>query len=271
MSKKTSKKTASKAVATKPSADLAEVEQNVAALWAEESETGFEDTTREDYAVPFLVLLQKGSPQCDEDDGAYIEGAKPGQFLDTSTGQTFEEVEIIPCFYRHAMVEWRDRDEGGGFVAQHEPGIEEGLERDESGRFVTDEGNYIADTRYFFCLRRDQDTGDLSPVVLSFTSTQLKKARTWMTRMRSIRATASDGRRFTLPMFANLWRLTSVGEQNDKGSWKGYKIELIGPIHDPEIARQAKDARDMFKSAADSVKPPEAKGKDEKDGDDVPF
>lgn len=246
-------------------------EKALAEMWDGADESGFEETTSEDYAVPFIQLLQKNSPQCDEDSGGFTEGARPGMFLDTSTGELLESIEVIPCYYRRSMVEWKDRDEGGGFVAQHEVGAEEGLARDDRGRFITDQGTYLSDTRYFFCLRRDPDTNDLSPVVVSMASTQIKKARAWLTKMQNIRATASNGRRFTLPMFANIWKISSVGESNDKGTWKGYKIELIGPIHDPETARAAKDAREMFKRASDLIKPPSEDGSPareaEEDGD----
>lgn len=249
--------------------------KNVAALWEGEQETGFEDTTSDDYALPFLKLLQKNSPEVDEDSGSAVDGAKAGMYFDTGTGDLVEEAEVIPCHYHRAMVEWRDRDEGGGFVAQHPPGTEEGLERDKSGRFLLDNGNYLADTRYFFCLRLTPD-GDTLPVVVSFTSTQIKKARNWLTKMQNMKATAPGGRRYTLPMFANVYRLTSVAESNDQGSWKGYKVELVGPIQDAALAQAAKDARDMFKNSAERVKPPEegsgaSASEGGAEGDDIPF
>lgn len=244
-------------------------EAAVAALYEDAVGEGFEDTSKDDYAIPFVKLLQKMSPEVDDSDGAYIEGAKPGMFLNTATGELTPDVEAIPCFYRRAMVEWRHRDDGGGFVGQHEPGYEAGFTRDESGRYVTPDGTYLADTRYFFCL--SPETGE--PFVLSFASTQIKKARAWMTRMQSLKATGKDGRRFTLPMFANVWKLVSTDEENGKGKFKGYKIELVGPITDPDIARSAKDARDMFRDTAANVRPPDPASTSADDGpaEDPPF
>ena len=37
--------------------------------------TGLEDTASTDYAIPFLQILQAGSPQIKKSDGKYIQGA----------------------------------------------------------------------------------------------------------------------------------------------------------------------------------------------------
>lgn len=247
-----------------------EDDQNVVALYEGETDTGFEGTTSDDYAIPFVKLLQKMSPEVDESDGSYVDGAKPGMFYNTATGEVHDSIEAIPCHYRRAMVEWNHRDEGGGFVAQHEVGAEEGMERDESGRYVTGRGSYLADTRYFFCI--NPDSGE--PFVLSFASTQIKKARAWLTRMQALKATGKDGRRFTLPMFANVYKITSSDEENAKGKFKGWKIELVGPITDPDLAQAAKDAREMFRNSSDNVKPPETTAPTSsgpRDDEDIPF
>lgn len=269
--KATTKKAAEKSTAVATQSDE---EKALAALYEGDAESGFEDTDRDDYAIPFLKLLQKGSPEVDEDSGSAIDGAKAGMFYDSATGDLLDEVDVVPCHYKRAMVEWKDRDEGGGWVGQHEPGAEEGLERDKSGRFVLDNGNYLADTRYFFCLRIAEN-GSLLPVVMSFTSTQIKKAKGWMTRMQSLKAVGARGQ-YTLPMFSHVYRLSSVAESNDQGTWRGYRIDLVGPVRDAEIAKAAKDAREMFKEKGDDVKPPEegappSGGGSSDKGDDIPF
>lgn len=250
------------------------------ALWEADAGEGFEGTTADDFAIPFLVLLQKMSPQCDPDAGAHVPGAAAGMFYDAGTGEVLEEVRVVPCHYHRAMVKWRpDR---GGFAGQEEPGYEAGLPRkkrddgSEAGVWVDAEGNEVADTRYFFVLRLTDD-GDALPVILSFTSTQTKKARTWLTRMQAIKATGPNGK-FTPPMYAHVWRLTSVPEQNEQGTWRGYKVDVEGPITDADLFRTAKEAREMFKQADRRVKPPEPAGGGEPattavDGpnDEIPF
>ena len=238
------------------------------ALYEGDAGVGFEKTTSDDYALPFLKLLQKMSPEVDPDSGAHVDGARPGMYYDTATGELLESVDFIPCYYHRAIVEWHDREEGGGFVAQHEPGYEQKFQRsDKGGRWITPEGTYLADTRYFFGLRL-KNGGDVTHDVISFGSTQIKKSRAWLTRMQALKFTRSDNSRATLPIFAHVWRLTSIPEENDKGSWRGYKVDLVGPISDTNPIRAAKEAHDMFRDAAARFRPPAGTTPSESD---VPF
>ena len=54
-------------------------------------------------------------------------------------------------------------------------------------------------------------------------STQLKKARRWVTQMNNLTAVGSKGS-YTLPMMSHRYILTTVQEQNDKGNWFGWDI-----------------------------------------------
>jgi len=47
-----------------------------------------------------------------------------------------------------------------------------------------------------------------SPVVLSLTASQLRRAADWMTVMANKRGQGAGGRTFPLPMFANVFRLS---------------------------------------------------------------
>jgi len=270
--KKTAKKTASKdtEIATRDEAALAPME-----LFESVPGEGFEGVTADDLAIPFLKLLQKMSDEVDKDASAYVEGAEAGMFLDTATGELTEEVEFIACHYHRAMVEWRDRDSGGGFIAQHPVGHEAQFDRETrgdkwTGRWRTGPETHLVDTRYFFGLRLKSD-GTVSPAVISLSSTQIKKARTWVTKMRTLQGENADGQKYQLPIFAGIWSLTSVHEENDQGSWHGFKIEKIGIIEDAELARAAADARGIFSSAASQFPPVSEGGAVESDNEDLPF
>jgi hypothetical protein len=54
------------AVAVKEETNLA-----LASQYSEDSGSGFEETSAESFAIPFLSILQSGSPQCKKSDGAY--------------------------------------------------------------------------------------------------------------------------------------------------------------------------------------------------------
>lgn len=198
---------------------------------------GFEETSQESFAIPFLVILQKNSPQVDEDSGDFIKGAKAGSFFNTATNEIFdskEGVKVIPCHYMRQMVEWVPRDAGGGFRGSHAPesiNLNE-LERNESGKFILANGNELADTRYHFVLLLTADGP--KQAVLSLTSTQIKASKNWMTAMKERKAKDSKGNIRSLPMMACKWLLTSVSQSNDKGNWKGLAIGFEGMLSLPE-------------------------------------
>ena len=217
-----------------------------------EAGVGFEGTSSDDYAIPFISILQKGSPQCDEDSDSYVEGAKPGLFWDSgaseilsdSDGNPLEQIRVTPACYQRLFVQWRDRDEGGGFVATHTPDSElvrQGV-RDDRGRLVLQDNTYLVDTRQFYCFLYGND-GTARPVVLSMSSTQLKKARQWMTRMADFKVQGSKGP-FTPPMYGQVWPLSTVGESNSKGSWRGWKLGAPQIVEDGLIISRAKELRE---------------------------
>jgi len=247
--------------------------RELAALYEGDAGAGFDETTADDFTLPFLSIIQKGSPQADPDQGEYIEGARPGMFYDTAAGDISDSVDFVVCHYHRSMVEWRDRKSGGGYVAQHDVGYEDGFEQEidsETGRWTgrwrTGPDTCLVDTRYFFGLRL-LDDGSTALAVVSMASTQTKKAKAWMSRMDRLKGVSSDGRKFRLPMYASVWHLTTVPEENVKGAWRGFKIDYLGPVTDQSLAAAARKAREMFVGAAGSVRPPA----DTDSGADVPF
>jgi len=193
---------------------------------------GFEDADIDSYAIPFIAILQKNSPQCDDTKDEYVDGAKAGMFFNTATGELFDGTKgilVIPAHFRRSFVEWVPRDQGGGFrgsYGAHEIDMTK-LKRDESsGRFLLENGNELRDTRYHFCVRLTGDPATSEFCIIGLTSTQIKKSRQWMTRLRMLKVPDGKGGKVTPPTYGSVWRLTTVGEENAKGSWRGWKITL---------------------------------------------
>ena len=217
---------------------------------------GFEEADKEAYAIPFLAILQSGSPQCKKSDGAYIKGAEEGMIFDTVSQEVidgYEGIIVIPVHYQRRMVEWQPRETGGGFVAEHLPEQAPQGERDESGQIVLPNGNYLVDTRYHFVLYRKVDADDWKPALITMSSSQLKKSRRWMTLMRSRRVAGKP-----IPMFGAMYHLTTVPESNDKGSWFGWGIAPGDVVMDAELYEQAKAFRDSLLSGEAKVQQPDA-------------
>jgi hypothetical protein len=193
---------------------------------------GFENASREDMAIPFLSILQSGSPQCKRSEGAYVEGAAEGMLFNTVTSQVIDTnkqpLRVIPCAYHRAFIEWRLRENGGGFVKEHKPSLEllASCIRDEKNRDILPNGNQINDTRTFYVLVLD-DEDTPSPAVITMTSTQIKKAKQWMMQQNLLKLKGSAGV-YTPPMFSSKWVVSTVPESNEKGSWMGWKFEHAG-------------------------------------------
>jgi hypothetical protein len=243
--------------------------------FAADAGMGFENTDADSFAVPFLSILQKMSPQCDPDSGAYIKGAKPGDFFNSVTGEVYgDTVQVVPAHFVRLFVEWVPRDQGGGFRGSHKPDddIVRKATRNDRGKFLLSNGNELMDTRYHFALMI-RDGGAFVPVLIAFTSTQIKKSRAWLSIADGIKFRSKDNRLFTPPLFSHVYRLSTVTESNDLGTWKGYKVEIDHPIGDGELDLYlaAKDFRERVKAGSATIPnepPPDAGSRN--DNDDIP-
>lgn len=225
---------------------------------------GFDDIGQDDMQTPFLVCLQKGSPQVDEDNdkAPTLEGAKAGMLMDSVTHELFggdEGVLIIPCHYKRAFVHWADMDSGGGFLGEFSPDdpIVGTTTRDDKNKDVLEDGTYLADTRTFYVLMVKPD-GDLVPMIMALSSTQIKKSKRWMTMMRTLKVSGKNGL-FNPPMFSHVYRVRTMPESNSKGTWRGLDITMEGPVTETAVYQQAKVFNEM------------AKAGNVKQADDVPF
>ena len=210
--------------------------------------TGLEETTTEDFAIPFIRVLQPMSPQLQKQHGSYVVGASAGDLYNTVTGEAFDGeqgISIVPCAYNKKYIEWVPREKGGGLInAGHDISVLSKCTRDaESRRHYTPEGNEIVETAQFFVLVVKD--GVAQQAVLAFTSTQLGVSRKWLTMLRMARVLNSNGDSVEAPMFAYTYKLTSTTQSNDKGSWNAYSINQESATDMP-IAVMAKE----FMSAA---------------------
>lgn len=202
---------------------------------------GFENMGADDLSIPFISLLQSGSPQCKRKGGEYIEGAEEGMFFNTVTGEILgDEIYVIPCAYEKSYVEWRPRETGGGFVFKHSnPEILKETSLDDKHQNVLQNGNIIVTTAYHYCLRV-RDDGTTEPAVISLTSTQLKKSRKWNSQQKALKIQTKNGP-VTPPMWSHIYKVTSMHEENDKGSW------YLWNFSDPKIIQEA----GLYKMAKD--------------------
>lgn len=207
---------------------------------------GFEGATKDSFSIPFLAILQSGSPQCKKSDGAYIKGAEEGMLMNTATSEVYsgdEGVFFLPCAYTMSYVEWQTRENGGGFRGEHDSNKGAALMRtctvDDKNRHILPNQNQLNQTHNFYGLLLDEE-GGYTRAVISMTSTQIKVAKKWMTTMNMQFVESADGKRLPAPMFANIYHMTTVAQSNDKGSWFVYnptKERAIDPADAVDVDR----------------------------------
>lgn len=210
--------------------------------WSQAGTTGFENVRQEDLGIPFLGIIQKGSPQIDKDHKDYatkkIDDCEVGDIFNTVSNQVIctagEEIAVIPCSFQKLFMEWTPREKGGGLIKTHQDSRSLlDCKRNEKGQDVLPNGNLLVTTSYFYCIALLE--GQPTPCIIGLTSTQLKKAKQWLNIATSVRVTAPNSVKVQPPLFSHTYLLSTTAEKNEKGSWRGWVIRLGTPQNDPVL------------------------------------
>ena len=248
-------------VAKKEKSDVA-----LTSMFEQDQAGGMDQMGQGDFAMPFLRVLGQLSPEVNERDAKYVEGAKAGMIFNTVTKQAYDGVEgvnVIPCGYKREYVEWSDRGEGTSApVAIHsvESGIIKEATRGADYKDRLPNGNYLENTASYFVL-----TEDMQQALITMKSTQLKVSRSWNSMMNSIKLKGKNGM-FTPAAYSHVYNLSTVQQSNDKGTWFGWNVQKIGPVQDKNLYEAAK----QFASSVGNVQVKHGEG-ETKSKDEVPF
>lgn len=266
--------------AIRPRAGALAKQTDLDALMEADIGAGLEGATREAFAIPFLKVLQDGSPQCKKGQPGYNPNAAPGMLFNTVTGELIngdDGIIFIPCAFQWRYIQWGPRGSEGGYRGEHLP--EDVTENLNAGVFVRgDDGviyvgepnpkksDRIMDTRNHFGLILSED-GTIQQSLLSLSSTQIKKSKQLMGLLSAVRRNGK-----LPPTWMNKIRITTQTESNDKGSWYGIRIESAGFIDDEEngaaIYDKGKAFHDVIAAGQARVNYNEVDGTGDVDGED---
>lgn len=195
---------------------------------------GFENVTADDLIVPRLTILQSLSPQLKRNDASFIDGASVGDICEVGTGAVFPDgILFVPVYYRKDYLEWAPRNSSGGLIAIHsDPSIMEQTTRNDRNQPILPNGNIVNETAQFYGFNLSNNR---QRCFIPFTSTQLKKARKWMTLATGERLKRSDGSEFTPPLFYRSYQLGTANESNNQGDWSGWVINQGPAVPDLEM------------------------------------
>ena len=223
-----------------------------------DSGAGMEVMTSEDLMIPRLSILQALSPQVNKRDGAHVEGAEAGHILDNVAAQAIdgeEGITVIPIHYRRSHIEWKpDR---GGLVNNHgsDPRCLESCSRGSRGEYLTSEENEIVPTSEYFVFVVADD-GSYYPAMMSLSKSQLKKAKRWNSMIHRLKVPhpKDDTKKFSPAMFWNAYKLTTIPEENDQGSWFGWNVEMLFDANSGGILEQLPNGSEIYLAAREFKK-----------------
>lgn len=210
---------------------------------------GMEKVTARDILIPRLAILQALSDQVKPKHGSYIEGASVGDICDMGTNELMPRpLHFLPVMFDKVWIEWFPRKSNKGIANIHPTDeIVKQCKLNERGQPVLENGNLIQETAQLYGLNL---SAGRRPSFIPFTSTQLKKARRWMTLAKGERLQKSDGTEFTPPLFFRTYMLDSVEESNNDGDWSGWVISrgcsIVELTNAKSIMAQCIDFRDSI-------------------------
>lgn len=236
------------AVVKKPADNLPATQKR---SFAARAGAGLANVTADSFAIPFLTVLQKGSPQVDEASGKQIKDATAGMIFETVGQKLFDGkkgVELVQANYRRVFLRWGAREAGGGFKGEIKPEDvakmrQDGLIDDVEGRTYVKgsdgtinvkRDDRIVDTRVHYMLLIDRKKRTSQQCVLSLASTQVRKSKHLMSVLADLKEEDEKGQPYTPATFQTILKMTTVPEKNDMGTWYGVNFELAGKFDDPD-------------------------------------
>jgi hypothetical protein len=242
--------------------------------FGDDAGAGFGSLTKDDIKTPFIKLLQSGSPEVANNNP---DGARPGQFYNTATGELLSGepgLFVLPIGKVHHFVEWRPRDGGGGFVAEHQPTspfVKATIQHNKGkryGKLITPAGNELIETHSMFVMLLDETgkmpTGDAA--IFPFTSTKIDACRTWYTKMMTTKVKdapmgSTTGRRKGPPIYSFRTRISAFKDPRTakgvfynvlcnpyvEGSWYD---SIVRPAVERDLLETAKGFYEVFVSGA---------------------
>ena len=210
-------------------------------LFEADASHGAQNITQEDLALPFLKVLGQLSPEVNKGHAKYVEGAQPGMILNTVTNALYdgkEGIQVLPVFYKRQYIEWQDRGESKGApVHIYNAGDDiPKTTRDKMNKDRLGNGNYLENTANHYVVTLGDSP---STALISMKATQLKISKKWNSMMLGIKMQGKNGL-FTPPTYSHIYKLRTVQQSNDKGTWFGWDVSQVGPIKDKSVYEIAK-------------------------------
>ena len=224
---------------------------------------GFENVSQADTSIPFLKLLQTGSPEVKPKDEGYVKGAVAGMMMNSVTKELYDGDQgmiVIPTLSKHCFVEWVPRDKGGGDGSGFKGMLEVTDERIVEARRVakdqyelkSKDGNDYTETFYIYGMlhrckvdlskEKPASVADLIdldsmgfPIVISHNSTKIKPYKGAMTALNMFNLPDLPHPQNKPPLWAFPLHYRTAYEKRDAGDSYNYRIGFAFGQIKPEL------------------------------------
>jgi len=232
------------------------------------------DYAPDEMLIPFLRIAQPLSPEIDEDTAKFTPGLKKGDLFNTVTHDKWvgkEGVLVVPCYQVTKYLEFVPLLQGGGFrgeINPSDPVLGQTTRDEDTGKDILPNGNEVIKSDQHYCLLLD-DEGGFQPIVVDMKITQLKVSRRWKTQIKLKKVThPKTDQQITPALFASVWRLRVVSEENAKGKFYNYVVDSAGMVEGVEVYREAKAFHESVKKGEAKAVPEQAQPQGDSD---IPF
>ena len=187
--------------------EIALVSDKVPAHVKNSAGLGNEEVSTEHLQTPRVKLLQQLNNEVDENHSDYIEGSKPGHFINNVTKENYgTDMFVLNVRFTEDYVVWKKREFGGGLIGTFNT-------LQQATEFMTEqsmdpEQHDVIQTHSHLLIQKNPETGELSiPFIMDFSSSKLRVSRSWNSQIQT-----KGGDRFSV-----LWKLESVKKANRAG------------------------------------------------------
>ena len=219
-----------------------------------------EEIKKDDVSTPILKILHQLSPECNERDPKYVDGAKPGMIYAAGFTQhywmvTREGINVVIAHSQTRYPEWQERGDSASAPVGTHMQIPADAVEERNGRYRLPNGNYVEKTAYFYVIVvQGQES---RPAVITMRSSNLSPARELNNLITNLRVSDDKGT-FQPAAYSAMFNLKTVGKTAGSKSWHVYKPSKVRmlDISKPEDADLYVAAQELQKTVAKGTAKP---------------
>ena len=170
-------------------------------------------------------------------------------FINSATRQIYsgeDGIVVIPVLFRHRYQAWKPNNGGIAYDMGQDSTLYDSLpesqEEKSKGKRFDQHGNEVVNSMEYIVLIIDPKTGVFEQAVIPFSGVFAKKAKRWNNLIRG-KVELHKGKAVRPAIFFYAYKITTVPETNDRGSWYSHNVENFAKV--PELPFGA----DLFKAA----------------------